>query len=140
MYVGRIVAVGRTQTGANAAMYRVSSRSFPHRRTICREGCVVVVPREGHGPECKRNPYTTYTCLRIARNWAIIANGSHTDPIAERIDAGTAVRDALVTTLLALDYENIANLQHPVTLQPTGLSVKHSAREKSRMLATEARG
>jgi IMP cyclohydrolase len=105
MYVGRIVAVGRTQTGANAAMYRVSSRSFPHRRTICREGCVVVVPREGHGPECKRNPYTTYTCLRIARNWAIIANGSHTDPIAERIDAGTAVRDALVTTLLALDYE-----------------------------------
>jgi hypothetical protein len=27
-----------------------------------------------------------------------------------------------------------------ISLQPTGLSVKHSAREKSRMLATEARG
>jgi hypothetical protein len=29
---------------------------------------------------------------------------------------------------------------HNISLQPTGLSVKHSAKEKSRMLATEARG
>ena len=33
------------------------------------------------------------------------ANGSHTDAIAEKISAGTPVRDALVLSLLALDYE-----------------------------------
>jgi IMP cyclohydrolase len=51
------------------------------------------------------NPYTAYNCLRIARNWAVVTNGSHTDPIAEKIEAGTPVRDALVTSLLTLDYE-----------------------------------
>ena len=34
MYVGRIVAVGRTHAGANAALYRVSSRSFPNRMAV----------------------------------------------------------------------------------------------------------
>jgi IMP cyclohydrolase len=34
MYVGRIVAVGRTPAGRAAVMYRVSSRSFPNRRTV----------------------------------------------------------------------------------------------------------
>jgi IMP cyclohydrolase len=108
MYVGRIVAVGRTHAGANAALYRVSSRSFPNRQTVHRDGHVAVVPREGDATELEQNPYTTYTSLRIARSWAIIANGSHTDPIAEKIEAGAAVRDALVATLLALDYEKDA--------------------------------
>ncbi len=35
----------------------------------------------------------------------MVGNGSHTDPIAEKIEAGAPARDALVATLLALDYE-----------------------------------
>jgi IMP cyclohydrolase len=54
------------------------------------------------------NPYIAYHCLRMARDWAIVANGSHTDPIAEKIEAGTPVRDALSASLLTLDYEKDA--------------------------------
>ena len=43
MYVGRIVAVGRTRAGANAALYRVSSRSFPNRRIVEAGGHLAVV-------------------------------------------------------------------------------------------------
>ena len=48
MYVGRIVAVGRTPNGNNAVMYRVSSRSFPNRRTVRTPRGLAIVPREGH--------------------------------------------------------------------------------------------
>ena len=105
MYVGRIVAVGRTRAGANAALYRVSSRSFPNRRAVGQDGRLAVVPREGHETDLQKSPYIAYNCLRIAGDWAVVSNGSHTDPIAEKIEAGTPVRDALVATLLALDYE-----------------------------------
>lgn len=108
MYVGRIVAVGRTRGGANVALYRVSSRSFPNRWAIEQQGRVSIVPREGHERDVQTNPYIAYHCLRIARDWAIVANGSHTDPIAEKIEAGTPVRDALSASLLTLDYEKDA--------------------------------
>lgn len=34
MYLGRIVAIGMTPQGKAAAMYRVSSRSFPNREAV----------------------------------------------------------------------------------------------------------
>ena len=105
MYVGRIVAVGRTRGGANAGLYRVSSRSFPNRRVVEIGGRLAVIPREGHEADVHKNPYIAYNCLRIAGDWCVIANGSHTDPIAEKIEAGVPPRDALVASLLALDYE-----------------------------------
>ncbi len=105
MYVGRIVAVGRTRSGRNAALYRVSSRSFPNRRAVENAGRIAVVPRAGHEGDVAKNPYIAYHCLRIARDLAVATNGSHTDPIAEKIAAGTPPRDALAQTLLALDYE-----------------------------------
>ncbi len=105
MYVGRIVAVGRTQAGANAGLYRVSSRSFPNRRAVDLNGRLAVVPREGHEGDLQKNPYIAYDCLRVAGDWAVVSNGSHTDPIAEKIEAGTPVRDALASALLTLDYE-----------------------------------
>jgi IMP cyclohydrolase len=83
----------------------VSSRSFPNRWAIEQQGRVSIVPREGHERDVQTNPYIAYHCLRIARDWAIVANGSHTDPIAEKIEAGTPVRDALSASLLTLDYE-----------------------------------
>ena len=105
MYVGRIVAVGRTRSGANAGLYRVSSRSFPNRRAVEMEGHLAIVPREGHEADLQKSPYISYNCLRVAGQWAVVSNGSHTDPIAEKIVAGFPVRDAIVSVLLALDYE-----------------------------------
>src|SRR5262249_35010937 len=52
-----------------------------------------------------KNPYIAYDCLRVAGAWAVASNGSHTDPIAEKIEQGMSPRDALATCLIALDYE-----------------------------------
>jgi IMP cyclohydrolase len=105
MYVGRIVAVGRTREGRNAALYRVSSRSFPNRSIAERGGALVVVPRPGHEGDLAKNPYISYTCVRRTGDWALASNGSQTDPIAEKIAEGASVRDAIAQVLLALDYE-----------------------------------
>jgi IMP cyclohydrolase len=105
MYVGRIVAVGRTRAGHNAGLYRVSSRSFPSRQAVDLNGRLAIVPREGHESDVHKNPYIAYNCLRIAGDQAVVTNGSHTDPIAEKVAAGVPARDALVASLLALDYE-----------------------------------
>jgi IMP cyclohydrolase len=112
MYVGRIVAVGRTRAGANAALYRVSSRSFPNRMAVEVEGRLAVVPRPGHEGDLQKNPYIAYNCVRIAGELAVASNGSHTDPIAEKLVLGVPARDALASVLLALDYEKDA-LQTP---------------------------
>jgi IMP cyclohydrolase len=112
MYVGRIVAVGRNRAGANAALYRVSSRSFPNRMAVEVEGRLAVVPRPGHEGDLHKNPYIAYNCLRIAGELAVATNGSHTDPIAEKLALGVPPRDALAEVLLALDFEKDA-LQTP---------------------------
>ena len=112
MYVGRIVAVGRNRAGANAALYRVSSRSFPNRMAVEVEGRLAVVPRPGHEGDLHKNPYIAYNCLRIAGELAVASNGSHTDPIAEKLALGVPPRDALASVLLALDFEKDA-LQTP---------------------------
>jgi IMP cyclohydrolase len=109
MYVGRIVAVGRTPNGNNAVMYRVSSRSFPNRRTVETPRGLAIVPREGHESDLSKNPYIAYNCVRVAegagRVVAVATNGSQTDPIAEKIASGMSIRDALVESLSVLDYE-----------------------------------
>jgi len=105
MYVGRIVAVGRTPGGANAVMYRVSSRSFPNRRTVQTSAGLAVVPREGHEADLSKNPYIAYNCLRLAGDVAVATNGSQTDPMTEKIASGMSIRDALVQALITLDYE-----------------------------------
>lgn len=105
MYVGRIVAIGRNRAGANAALYRVSSRSFPSRTCVEQDGRLAIVPREGHEGDLRKSPYIAYNCVRIAGDRVVASNGSHTDPIAEKIESGMPVRDALVSTLLALDFE-----------------------------------
>ena len=105
MYVGRIAAVARTSSGANAALYRVSSRSFPNRQAVEHAGRLAIVPSKGHEGDLERNPYIAYNCVRIAAEWAVATNGSQTDPIAEKLAAHMPVRDALASVLLALDYE-----------------------------------
>ncbi|MCH7661039.1 MAG: IMP cyclohydrolase [Euryarchaeota archaeon] len=98
MYVGRFLIVG-PQCGA----YRVSSRSFPNRRIVERDDRLTVGPTAD--AEETDNPYVSYNCVRLTGNGAVLGNGSHVDPIAEKIDMGYPARDALATSLLALDYE-----------------------------------
>lgn len=107
MYVGRIVSVARTQEGRLCAAYRVSSRSFPNRTAILEADKVSIVPKAGHESDLLRNPYIAYNCLRIVCNGdvAVVTNGSQTDAIAEKVEAGMSVRDAIAIVSLALDYE-----------------------------------
>ena len=120
MYVGRIVAVGRTPQGRNAVLYRVSSRSFPNRRTVKTARGLAVVPIEGHEKDIFKNPYIAYNAVRVAGDpsagsgdpsagsgqvVAVATNGSQTDPITEKIASGMSIRDAMAESLLVLDYE-----------------------------------
>ena len=98
MYIGRFVVVG---PGIGA--YRVSSRSFPNRHVVDREGTLTVAPTPD-APETD-NPYIAYNCVRESRGRAVLGNGSHVDPVTEKLDMGYPARDALATALLSLDYE-----------------------------------
>jgi IMP cyclohydrolase len=105
MYVGRIVAIGMTKNGKTAAMYRVSSRSFPNREARMEAGKVAIMPKKGFEDDLSKNPYIAYNCLRMAGEFAVATNGSHTDPVTEKIAMGIPPRDALASCLLAMDYE-----------------------------------
>ncbi|WP_018256860.1 IMP cyclohydrolase [Halomicrobium katesii] len=98
MYVGRFVVVG-PQVGA----YRVSSRSFPNRQALDRDGTITVGPTED-APETD-NPYISYNAVRETDRGVVVGNGSHVDPIAEKLSLGYPARDALAESLLALDFE-----------------------------------
>jgi len=104
MYVGRFVVVA---PGVGA--YRVSSRSFPNRRIDVRESGTLTVGPTPDAPETD-NPYVAYNCVRVveggrAGDRAVVGNGSHVDPIAEKLASGYPPRDALATGLLTMDYE-----------------------------------
>lgn len=105
MYVGRIVTVGMTPEGRNFAAYRVSSRSFPNREAVIIDDKVSIMPRKGFEDDLSKNPYIAYNCIRTAGDYAVVTNGSQTDPIAEKIASGMNVRDSIALCLLALDYE-----------------------------------
>lgn len=102
MYIGRFLIVG-----PGGGVYRVSSRSFPNRQ-IRDRGAVLTVGPTADAPETD-NPYVAYNCLQTVETptgtAAAFGNGSHVDPIAEKLQAGYPARDALATALLALDYE-----------------------------------
>ncbi|USZ66782.1 IMP cyclohydrolase [Halorussus salilacus] len=102
MYIGRFLIVA-----PDVAAYRVSSRSFPNRQVIERDGALTVAPTDD-APETD-NPYISYNCVRRAASGApdaaVVGNGSHVDPITEKLELGYPARDALAESLLALDYE-----------------------------------
>jgi IMP cyclohydrolase len=98
MYIGRFLVVG---PGVGA--YRVSSRSFPNRQVVDRDGTLTVAPTPDAPPT--DNPYVSYNCVRETGGQVVLGNGSHVDPITEKIGLGYPARDALAEALLALDYE-----------------------------------
>jgi IMP cyclohydrolase len=102
MYVGRIVVVGRT-AGKSWAGYRVSSRSFPNRSAEVRGSSILVSPRDPK--DLAKNPYIAYNCIRTSNDVAVVANGTQTDMIMERIDDGLPPLDAIALSLVAYGYE-----------------------------------
>ncbi|ADP77124.1 IMP cyclohydrolase [Methanothermus fervidus DSM 2088] len=104
MYVGRFLVVGSNENGYYVA-YRVSSRSFPNRVAKIFKNKISIVPKEGHEEEIFKNPYISYNCIRIVDDVAVVSNGSHTDIIAEKIESGMNMKDAMTLALLVFDYE-----------------------------------
>jgi IMP cyclohydrolase len=103
VYVGRLLVA---RPGLVA--YRVSSRSFPNRRTRVGDGRVAVVPTAE--AEETDNPYVAYDCLEVLDEGdggprVVAGNGSHVDPVAGKLSRGVPVRDALATVLGAMDFE-----------------------------------
>ncbi len=101
MYIGRFIIIGKGFGG-----YCVCSRSFPERQMIEGGNGWVVGPTLD-APDTD-NPYISYNCLGVEGKCVVIGNGSHVDPIREKISIGVSPRDALSTVLLALDYEKDA--------------------------------
>lgn len=101
MYVGRIVAVGKTDKPLVA--YRVSSRSFPNRVARITDVGAAIQPLDPE--DMKKNPYIAYNCLRVSKGGVVISNGSHTDPIFDRLEAGDEPDVALEKVLEEMGYE-----------------------------------
>ena len=104
MYIGRFVVLGKTSSGQWYLAYRVSSRSFPHRYIKPGANRAMVLPTADAPPS--NNPYISYNCLRSHDDVVVVANGSHVDPIIDKISIGYGLRDAMALSLLALDYEH----------------------------------
>lgn len=101
MYVGRIVAVGMTSQPFVA--YRVSSRSFPNRIARIVGASVAIEPLDPE--DLKRNPYIAYNCIRVSEQGVVVSNGSHTDGIWEKLEAGVEPESAIRSVLLEMGYE-----------------------------------
>jgi IMP cyclohydrolase len=104
VYLGRILAVGSTESGQFVA-YRVSSRSFPNRVAKSFADRVSIVPTEGNEKDVFKNPYIAYNSIRIVDDTAVVSNGAHTDVIADKIASGMNFRDSMALSLLSMDYE-----------------------------------
>jgi len=102
VYVGRIVAVGKTTKPF--AAYRVSSRSFPNRvAKVVEDGVVAIQPLDPD--DMKKNPYIAYNCLRTTPRGIVVSNGTHTDAIAEVLASGATPDTALQQVLNEMGYE-----------------------------------
>ncbi len=101
MYVGRIVVVGKTSRPFVA--YRVSSRSFPNRAAALTDAGIAIQPLDPE--DLKRSPYIAYNCVRVSEKGVVVSNGSHTDPILERIEKGVPPDRALQEVLAEMGYE-----------------------------------
>jgi IMP cyclohydrolase len=106
MYIGRIVSVGLTGSNRLCIMYRVSSRSFPNRVIKDIKGALAVIPSPGSESDIFQNPYISYNCLRHNSEFAVVGNGTHTDPIFEKLESGMSIRDSLTSVLFGMDYEH----------------------------------
>ena len=104
MYLGRIISIGSSKEGVYAS-YRVSSRSFPNRKSVVNNQKVAIIPTQGSEDDIYKNPYISYNCIDIIDDICVVTNGSHTDIIAGKIREGMNMKDAVALSLLTMDYE-----------------------------------
>ena len=105
-YTGRILAVGMNVERKPFVAYRVSSRSFPNRQCYKYDDTkAAILPKEGFETDIYKNAYITYNCIRIVNDAAIVSNGSPTDVIADKLQRGMNMKDALAYSLVTMDYE-----------------------------------
>ena len=104
MYLGRIISIGSSKDGVYAS-YRVSSRSFPNRKSVVNNQKVAIIPTQGSEDDIYKNPYISYNCIDIIDGICVVTNGSHTDIIAGKIREGMNMKDAVALSLLTMDYE-----------------------------------
>lgn len=104
MYLGRIISIGSSKDGVYAS-YRVSSRSFPNRKSVVNNQKVAIIPTQGSEDDIYKNPYISYNCIDIIDDICVVTNGSHTDIIAGKIREGMNMKDAMALSLLTMDYE-----------------------------------
>lgn len=104
MYLGRIISIGSSKDGVYAS-YRVSSRSFPNRKSVVNNQKVAIIPTQGSEDDIYKNPYISYNCIDIIDEICVVTNGSHTDIIAGKIREGMNMKDAVALSLLTMDYE-----------------------------------
>lgn len=104
MYLGRIISIGSSKDSVYAS-YRVSSRSFPNRKSVVNNQKVAIIPTQGSEDDIYKNPYISYNCIDIIDDICVVTNGSHTDIIAGKIREGMNMKDAVALSLLTMDYE-----------------------------------
>lgn len=104
MYLGRIISIGSSKDGVYAS-YRVSSRSFPNRKSVVNNQKVAIILTQGSEDDIYKNPYISYNCIDIIDDICVVTNGSHTDIIAGKIREGMNMKDAVALSLLTMDYE-----------------------------------
>lgn len=104
IYTGRTLAFARTLNETSVLMYRVNSRSFSDRVARGHSGRVTIQPKE-RTEKYENSIYVEYNCARFDRQFSVLSNGAHTDPIYEKCVRGMSPRDALISVLHGMDYE-----------------------------------
>ena len=99
-----IISIGSSKDGVYAS-YRVSSRSFPNRKSVVNNQKVAIIPTQGSEDDIYKNQYISYNCIDIIDDICVVTNGSHTDIIAGKIREGMNMKDAVALSLLTMDYE-----------------------------------
>jgi IMP cyclohydrolase len=70
------------------------------------KGALAVIPSPESETDIYQNPYISYNCLRHNSEFAVVGNGTHTDPIFEKLESGMSIRDSLTSVLFGMDYEH----------------------------------
>jgi len=100
IYVGRLLLLGYSKRGDPAAVYRLASRSFPHRRIAIAGNLASVRPKPGFEYEAVSRNLTPYYCLGLVGDKGIlVANGRHFPPIFSQISLGKVPRRSISQVL-----------------------------------------
>lgn len=103
MYLGRAVIAGYTKEKKVFLGYILASRSFPERKAVKKGDSIEIKSLKTADYD---NPYISYNCIKkVGENKAVVSNGTHTDIIANKLDAGYSGRDATAISLFSMDYE-----------------------------------